>query len=87
MHELNEASTVPPIIEHVGDINPPLNEDGTYPLLHEKGAAGSLLKSLIGYNGNPSLTDILAYTAYWLVVGSYVLKIYKPRTTPAGVWE
>jgi high-affinity iron transporter len=87
VHELNEAGIVPPIIEHVWDINPPPGEDGSYPLLHEKGAVGSILKSLIGYNGNPSLTEVLAYAAYWLVVGSYVLKIYKPRTTPAGVRE
>lgn len=87
VHELNEAGIVPPVIEHVWDINPPINEDGTYPLLHEKGAIGSILKSLIGYNGNPSLTEVLAYIAYWLLVGSYVLKIYKPKAAPTGVQE
>ncbi|MFQ5800681.1 MAG: FTR1 family protein [Candidatus Hydrothermarchaeales archaeon] len=79
VHELNEAGIIPPVIEHVWDINPPLNPDGGYPLLHEKGTVGSILKSLVGYNGNPSLTEVLTYIAYWLVVGSYVLKIYSGK--------
>lgn len=33
------------------DINPPMNPDGTYPLLHEKGALVSILKALVGYDG------------------------------------
>lgn len=77
VHELNEAGIIPPVIEHVWDINPPTNPDGSYPLLHEKGAVGSTLKSLFGYNGNPSLTEVLAYLLYWLVVGSYVLRVYR----------
>jgi high-affinity iron transporter len=72
VHELNEAGIIPPIIEHLWDINPPQNPDGSYPLLHEKGAIGSVLKSLLGYNGDPSLSEVLAYLAYWLVVGLYL---------------
>jgi high-affinity iron transporter len=77
VHELNEAGVIPPVIEHVWDINPPINPDGTYPLLHEKGAIGSILKSLFGYNGNPSLTEVLAYLGYWLIIGTYVMRSYK----------
>lgn len=87
VHELNEAGIVPPVIEHVYDINPPLNADGSYPALHEKGTIGSILKSLIGYNGNPSLTELIAYAAYWLIIGSYVFRIYKPKATPVGAQE
>ncbi len=83
VHELNEAGIVPPIIEHLWDINPPQNQDGSYPLLHEKGAIGSVLKSLFGYNGNPSLTEVLAYLAYWFGVGLYLLRVYwRPRVRP-----
>lgn len=85
VHELNEAGIVPPVIDPLWDINPPVNPDGSYPVFHEKGAVGSILKSLIGYNGNPSLTEVLAYIAYWLIIGSYVLRIYRPKPTPAGV--
>ncbi|GBE18973.1 ferrous iron permease EfeU [archaeon BMS3Abin16] len=73
VHELNEAALIPSVVEHVWDINPPLNPDGSYPALHEKGSIGLILKSLVGYNGNPSLTEVLAYLGYWLTVGYYVL--------------
>jgi len=67
-HELQEARLIPTIIEHVWDINPPVNTDGSYPLLHEKGNIGSILKGLFGYNGNPSLTEVLSYFAYLVFV-------------------
>jgi len=59
------------------NINPELNPDGTYPLLHEKGAVGSILKALVGYDGNPEWLRVLVYIGYWLVVGTYLLKTYK----------
>ncbi len=68
IHELQEAAIVPTIIEHVWDINPSLNLDSSYPLLHEKGYIGSLLKGLFGYNGNPSLIEVLSYFVYLVVV-------------------
>ncbi len=55
VHELQEAHIFPTIIEHVWDINPLLNEKGTF---------GSILKGLFGYNGNPSLLEVLSYVLY-----------------------
>jgi high-affinity iron transporter len=77
VHELNEVGIIPPVLEEIWDINPPVNPDGTYPLLHEKGLLGSGLKSLFGYNGNPSLTEVIAYFAYWAVVGMFIYRTYK----------
>lgn len=68
IHELQEAEIVPIVVEHVWDINPPVNPDGSYPLLHEKGDIGSILKGLLGYNGNPSLIEVLSYLAYLVLV-------------------
>lgn len=68
VHELQEAGVIPIIIEHVWDINPPINPDGTYPPLHEKGVIGELLKGLFGYNGNPSLLEVLSYLGYLTLV-------------------
>ncbi len=68
VHELQEASIIPTLIEHIWDINPPLNSDGTYPLLHEKGYIGSVLKGLFGYNGDPSLIEVLSYLIYIIIV-------------------
>lgn len=74
IHELQEANVLPVFVEHLWDINPPVNPDGSYPLLHENGVIGSLMKSLFGYNGNPSLLEVLSYSGYWLTVGLYVFK-------------
>ncbi len=68
VHELQEAKAIPTIIEHVWDINPPLRSDGSYPILHEKGYIGSILKSLFGYNGNPSLIEVISYFVYLALV-------------------
>jgi high-affinity iron transporter len=59
------------------DINPPVNPDGTYPVLHEKGVVGSILKALIGYDGNPEWLRIIVYLGYWLVIGTYVFRTYR----------
>ena len=75
VHEFIEADLLPPIVENVWNINPP---DVTHPL-HEKGAIGSILKALVGYDGNPELLSVIVYMGYWLVVGSYLLKIYAPN--------
>jgi high-affinity iron transporter len=61
VHELQEAALLPTLIEHVWDINPILNENGTL---------GAFLKALLGYNGNPSLLEVIAYVAYLIIVGS-----------------
>ncbi len=64
IHELEEAKILNPIIEHVWDINPAVTVEGVYPLLHENGIVGSFLKGLFGYNGNPSLLEVLSYVSY-----------------------
>lgn len=84
VHELNEAGVIPAVIDHLWDINPPLNPDGTYPALHEKGSIGVIFKSLVGYNGNPSLTEVIAYIGYWLFIGSYVIRLNRPRPNPVS---
>ncbi len=50
----------------IWDINPPVNEDESYPVLHDKGAIGGLMKGLFGYNGDPSLIEVIA----WILVSS-----------------
>lgn len=60
VHELQEASLLPIIIEHAWNTNG---------ILDENGAAGSLLKGVFGYNGNPSLIEVLSYTLYMCGVG------------------
>ena len=59
VHEFNEVGWIPPVVEHLWDINP---------ILNEKSTLGLMLKALFGYNGNPSLTEVLAYFLYLATV-------------------
>jgi len=59
IHEFEEAGLVSGIIAPLFDINP---------ILNEKGLIGSFLKGLFGYNGNPSLLEVMAYMAYLGVI-------------------
>ena len=82
IHELQEAALIPTAIEHLWDINPPLNPDNSYPAFHDKGPIGSILKGLFGYNGNPSLIEVLSYLMYL----GMVLMIWKrmERANPSA---
>jgi high-affinity iron transporter len=77
VHDFNDAGVIPYGIEHVWDLNPPLNPDGTYPPLHDNGLIGGSLKALVGYNGSPSLTEVMAYIGYWIIIGPFVYRNYK----------
>jgi len=59
VHEFNEVGWIPGVVEHVWDVNM---------ILDENSIAGQLLKTLFGYNGNPSLTEMIAYFVYIAVV-------------------
>ena len=72
VHEFNEAGIIPPVIEHVWDINH---------ILSDKSETGLLLKALVGYNGNPSLTEVVAYLTYMGGIVTYVLTRKQKMTT------
>jgi high-affinity iron transporter len=59
MHEFNEAGLIPGIVEHLWDTNSVLDENSL---------VGQVLKTLFGYNGNPSLSEVLAYLTYFVVL-------------------
>jgi high-affinity iron transporter len=74
VHEFNEAGLIPSVIEHVWDVNP---------ILDENSMLGSMLKALFGYNGNPSLTEVLAYFAYFVAI-FFGLRLSDRRTEAAA---
>jgi high-affinity iron transporter len=80
----NEAGIIPPVVEHVWDLNPPQNPDGTYPLLHENGLIGGGLSSLIGYHAAPSLTMVISYIGYWIIIGVFVYRSFKVQEKVSG---
>ncbi len=65
IHEFEEAGLIAPIVESVYDINW---------LIDDRSDLGRLLTALIGYNGNPSLTEILGYLTYWALVVSVLYR-------------
>ncbi len=69
VHEFNEAGVIPAIIEHVWDLNP---------ILNEKQLVGQLLTALFGYNANPSLSEVIAYVAYFVGLGLAWKRLTQP---------
>ncbi len=57
--ELNELNWIPPVIGQVYNLNP---------IVPVASTAGEFLRALFGYNANPSLTEMLAYIGYFLIV-------------------
>jgi len=60
IHEFHEAGLIPPVVEQVWNTNGILNENSL---------PGSFAKALLGYNGNPSLVEVLMYAGYLLLIG------------------
>jgi len=86
LHELAEAGVLPPIVDQLWNVNPPLRADGGIPALHEDGAIGGILKGLFGWNGNPSALEVMGWGAYLAAVGAVTfarrLRAALPRRPP-----
>ena len=75
VHEFNEAGVIPSMVEHVWDINHILPENST---------VGQFLTALVGYNGNPSLTEVLSYSLFLITaLGFYFKPLIKTRISSA----
>jgi high-affinity iron transporter len=68
VHELQEAGVIPILVEQVWDINF---------LLPENGPVGLVLKGLVGYNGNPSLIEVIAYITALSALLVYFVRHYE----------
>lgn len=75
VHEFNEVGWIPAVIEHVWDVNAIVDENSTF---------GLLLKALFGYNGNPSLTEMLAYFAYFIAIFFGLRLANRPKPVTAN---
>ena len=74
IHELQEAALLPTFVEHVWDVNH-IVDDGS--------GVGLWLKALLGYNGNPSLLEVIAYPLYLGLAISYFVGL-RPHARPAA---
>ena len=59
IHEFQGAGLIPTVNEQVWDTNNVLDENSSL---------GQMLKAVFGYNGNPSLEEVVAYFGYWIAV-------------------
>jgi len=73
VHEFQEAGLLPMTIEHVWDTNH---------ILDESSAFGEIMKALFGYNGNPSLLEVVSYVTYWVLALVGVRWWVERRATP-----
>lgn len=76
VHEFNETGIIPSVVEHVWDLNG---------ILDETSQIGLLLKALVGYNGNPSLTEVIAYIAYLATLVAILLTQKKQQSPVMAV--
>lgn len=63
VHEFVEVGWLPAFIDPLWNLNPVLDEDSVL---------GTMLKALFGYNGDPSLTETLAYVSYLAAIGTAI---------------
>ncbi|MFC2078408.1 FTR1 family protein [Candidatus Bipolaricaulota bacterium] len=76
IHGLQEATVLLVVIEHVWNING---------ILNEQSASGQILKGLFGYNGDPSLIEVLGFFGYLFGVTLALARcLGPPRCTPQG---
>ncbi len=59
VHEFNEVGWIPSVIEHVWNLDS---------VISEASLLGQLLKTLFGYSSAPSLTEMISYFVYIVVV-------------------
>lgn len=59
IHELQEAGWIPIMVERVWNLKP---------VLDDSSLVGSVLRTLVGYNDDPSLLEVISYVLYWVVV-------------------
>jgi high-affinity iron transporter len=70
IHELVEAGLMPALMEPLYNINA---------VLSDKSTLGQVFKSLLGYDGNPALSETLAYVSYLAVAGWLILGRSRPQ--------
>jgi high-affinity iron transporter len=78
IHEFIEAGIIPPLVDPVWDINHILSEKSTF---------GLFLKAIVGYNGNPSLVEVIAYPIYLALVLGFYFRPFKVKQESETVVE
>ena len=84
LHELVEVGALPALVDPLWDVNPPVRIDGSVTAFHENGAVGSILKSLFGWNGNPSALEVIGWFAYLAATAAIAVVRRLRAASPRG---
>lgn len=76
VHEFQEAGVISVLVQEAWN---------TEHILSERGFAGSIMKSLLGYNANPSVLEVVAYLSYIAFVGFVYYKVNPAKNIAALV--
>jgi len=79
--ELDKQKKAKKWASRIWNINPSKNDDGSYPILHDKGAIGGLLKGFFGYNGDPSLIEFITWLLSMIGLNYLYQKIGRKEET------
>ena len=69
VHEFQEAGVLPTIVEHLWS---------TKAVLDDQSFVGALLRSVFGYNDDPSFLEVVAYLGYVAIIGRAALVTLLP---------
>lgn len=72
-HEFQEAKILPFFEEKIYDIGGEQLADGSYQIMHEKGAIGAILRGIFGYDSNPTQLQGIVYLLYLVVMGAVLM--------------
>ncbi|MBA4383542.1 MAG: iron permease [Anaerolinea sp.] len=72
VHELNELGWVPAVIEHVWNLNS---------ILPDQSTLGQLLKAMVGYKSSPSLSMVIGYFGYFVLLAVLLFFRTMKKTT------
>ncbi len=75
LHELQEAGILPTLVQPVWNMNG---------VLDESAGVGAFLKGLVGYNGAPSLVEVVAYWVYLGVAGYLFVRPRHVKPAPGA---
>lgn len=76
VHEFQEAGLLPVFVEEIWNINH---------ILDENSLTGSFMKTLFGYNANPSLMELFLYLITLFGMFGYFVKIKRKKVVPSRV--
>jgi len=72
IHEFQEAGVILTINEHIWDINN---------ILPDKSTFGNFIGAIFGYNGNPSMIEVIVYIGYLVTVTLLFFNVFRQHHT------